>query len=105
MLSILRSGRVAVQGHATVEGRDALKLVSTDGSTAIYVDPSTYRPIVWCAPDESATFGVYEELPRGTSTEALLKPGRAATVGSRRRQRRGLPGGHRPPGRKALAAA
>jgi hypothetical protein len=77
ILGILGSGAASEEGHATVEGKDALKLVSNDGTATIFVDPQSYRPIFWTtsAPDGSTStvhFDTYETLPGTAATDALL---------------------------------
>ena len=76
ILAILESGTVSVSGHAAVGGRDALRLVSADSGTTIFVDPQTYRPIEWrtTTPEgtDATSFGTYEELPRSEANDARL---------------------------------
>jgi hypothetical protein len=68
VLGILESGLVSEDGHVTVDGRDALKLASADGTVAILVDPQTYEPFLWQmsgggnGPALTAHFDVYERL-------------------------------------------
>jgi len=68
VLGILESGLVSAEGHVTVDGRDALRLASADGTTMILVDPQTYEPILWQMSGGTngagltAHFDVYERL-------------------------------------------
>jgi hypothetical protein len=68
VLGILESGRVSEEGHVTVDGRDALKLASADGTVTILVDPQTFEPILWQMSGGgngaalTAHFDVYERL-------------------------------------------
>lgn len=76
MLSLLQSGDVAVSGHVTVDGRDALRLVSPDGQTTIDLDPQTYRPIDFRTSTPSGTdsmrFQTSEDLPRSQANDSLV---------------------------------
>jgi len=73
---LLQSGDLAVSGRATVNGRDALRLVSSDGQTEFDVDPQTYHPIEFRTSNagvpETVSFEVFEELPPSHSNEALV---------------------------------
>jgi hypothetical protein len=77
VLGILESGIVSAAGHVTVDGRDALKLASADGTVTILVDPRTYEPILWTmagGPIGSGLtvhFDVYERVP-DTQTSAIV---------------------------------
>jgi hypothetical protein len=68
VLGFLDSGEVSAGGHVTADGRDALKLASTDGTVTILVDAKTYEPILWTmagGPNGAtltAHFDVYERL-------------------------------------------
>jgi outer membrane lipoprotein-sorting protein len=76
ILALLRSGRVRVVAHVTVDGRDAIELESLGGKSTYYVDPSTYDPIQWTTKgtDGGVTyrFSVFEELPVDGGSMQLL---------------------------------
>ena len=76
VLSLLKSGRVRVVGHITVDGRDAIKLESLNGKKAYVVDASTYDPIEWTTTGTTGgvtyRFPVYEELPVDDQSMQLL---------------------------------
>jgi len=76
ILALLRSGRVVVTGHVTVDGRDAIRLESLDGKKIYIVDASTYAPIEWTTTGDGGgvtlRFGAYEELPVDTESMQLL---------------------------------
>ncbi|HKD93937.1 MAG TPA: hypothetical protein VKB43_04420 [Gaiellaceae bacterium] len=76
ILALLKSGKVQVVGHVTVDGRDAIKLESLDGKRTYVVDASTYDPIEWTTTgtDGGVTlrFSVFEELPVSDQSKALL---------------------------------
>jgi outer membrane lipoprotein-sorting protein len=72
ILALLRSGRVRVTGHVTVDGRDAIRLESLDGKKVYVVDASTYDPLEWTTGSVTLRFPVYEELPVGTDSMQLL---------------------------------
>jgi len=76
ILSLLRSGRVQVIGHVTIDGRDAIKLESLDGKEIYIVDASTYDPIEWTTRGTDGgvtlTFSAYEELPVDAQSMQLL---------------------------------
>jgi hypothetical protein len=88
VLGILQSGLVSEEGHVTVDGRDALKLASTDGTATIFIDPQTYEPILWQmsgGPNGaglSAHFDVYQRLA-DTQANATLFDLRAQHQGAR----------------------
>jgi hypothetical protein len=76
ILALLRSGRVRVVGHVTVDGRDAIRLESLDGQKVYVVDASTYDPIEWTTTGAGGgvtlRFPVYEELPVDAESMQLL---------------------------------
>jgi hypothetical protein len=72
ILALLRSGRVRVTGHVTVDGRDAIRLESLDGKKVYVVDASTYDPLEWTTGNVTLRFPVYEELPVDTDSMQLL---------------------------------
>jgi outer membrane lipoprotein-sorting protein len=67
ILALLRSGRVRVTGHVTVDGREAIRLESLDGKKVYVVDAATYDPIEWTTTGDGGgvtlRFPVYEQLP------------------------------------------
>jgi hypothetical protein len=74
ILGLLASGNVREDGHVTVDGRDAIRIVSSDGTATLAVDASTFEPIEWSVSDGSGTdvahFPTYERLP-GSDTGLL----------------------------------
>ena len=76
ILALLKSGKVRVVGHVTVDGRDAIKLESLDGKKTYIVDAATYDPIEWTSTGDGGgvtlRFPVYEELPVDTQSMQLL---------------------------------
>jgi hypothetical protein len=66
ILGLLDSGRIHEAGHVSAAGRDAIRLVSDDGSVSLLVDASTYEPIEWRVSQDGITaaaqFPVYERL-------------------------------------------
>lgn len=76
ILALLDSGRVRVTGHVTVDGRDAIRLESLDGTKIYIVDASSYAPIEWTTTGDGGSvtlrFGVYEDLPVDGDSMALL---------------------------------
>ena len=76
ILELLRSGRVRVVGHVTVDGRDAIRLESLDSKKVYVVDAATYDPIEWTTTGDGGgvtlRFPVYEELP--VDAESLKLP-------------------------------
>ena len=76
ILALLKSGKVRVVGHVTVDGRDAIELESLSGKSTYYVDPSTYDPIEWTTKgaDGGITFrfSVFEQLPVDRQSLRLL---------------------------------
>jgi len=77
VLALLRSGRVRVVGHVTVDGRDAIRLESLDGRKVYVVDAATYDPIQWKTTGDGGSvtldFPVYEELPVDPQSQQLLR--------------------------------
>jgi hypothetical protein len=77
ILALLRSGRVRVTGHVTVDGRDAIRLESLDGKKVYLVDAATYDPIEWTTTGGDGggvtlRFPVYEQLPVDAESLKLL---------------------------------
>jgi hypothetical protein len=75
ILSLLASGELHEDGHVTVQGRDAIRLVSEDGSVQLSVDAGTYEPIEWRDTAGGwtavAQFPTYEHLPSTDANRAL----------------------------------
>jgi hypothetical protein len=76
VLNLLQDGRLREDGHTTVDGRDALRLVSPDGTTTLDVDASTYEPTEWRVADHGRVmedrFTTFERLPVSDAAGALL---------------------------------
>lgn len=76
ILALLQAGKLQVVGHVTVDGRDAIKLESSDGNEVYIVDAATYDPIEWTTAGTSGgvtiRFPVYETLPVDGQTTQLL---------------------------------
>jgi outer membrane lipoprotein-sorting protein len=76
ILALLRSGRVRVTGHVTVDGRDAIRLESLDGKKVYVIDAATYDPIEWTTTGDGGgvtlRFPVYEQLPVDAESLKLL---------------------------------
>jgi hypothetical protein len=65
---LLAGGNLREEGHVTVDGRDAVRLVTSGGDVTYLVDPDTYVPLELTARlDGGGTvdlrFPVYEQLP------------------------------------------
>jgi len=75
ILSLLQSGKLHEDGHVTVGGRAAIRIVSDDGRVVLTVDASTYEPIDWRVSDGGRTavaeFSAYEKLAATDANEAL----------------------------------
>ena len=79
ILALLRSGGASVAGHATIGGKDTIEIDAAGGGTVYYVDPATYAPVELDTHGDgggtSLRFRVYEDLPAGTASSALLSLG------------------------------
>ncbi len=74
-LDMLNSGQAVEDGHETVLGRDAIRIVSKDGHEVYLVDAATYDPLEWRTTGTGGvtlTFGAYEVLPASAANLALL---------------------------------
>ncbi|MCL4368473.1 MAG: hypothetical protein M1337_04835 [Actinobacteria bacterium] len=75
-LQLLQSSLAKVGGTLTVDGRDAISIVSTDGHTTYIVDAKTNDPIEWkttgTGGGTSLRFAIYEELSPTAANQALL---------------------------------
>jgi hypothetical protein len=76
MLDLLHSGEAHEDGHVIVGGRDAIRIVSSDGKMTLIVDAATYEPIEWSwvsdGVSETSRFATYEWLPATERNLALL---------------------------------
>jgi hypothetical protein len=77
MLYLLRSGQAREDGHVSIDGRDAIRIVSTDGSMTLIVDAATSEPIEWSwmsdeGVSETSRFDTYEWLHATKGNRALL---------------------------------
>lgn len=77
MLALLRSGEAREDGHVTVGGHDAIRIVSSDGKMTLIVDAATSEPIEWSLVSdegirETSRFKTYEWLPATKRNLALL---------------------------------
>ena len=72
---LLRSPGVTVDRHSRIDGRPAIRITALRGRAVLYVEPKTYRPIVFVTHGDSGAarsitismrFGAYETLPRGS---------------------------------------
>jgi hypothetical protein len=76
ILGLLESGKVHEAGRETVNGRDAIRLVSDDETVTLLVDADTYEPIEWRVSqdgqDAVTWFPTYERLPATDANAALL---------------------------------
>ena len=76
ILGLLESGKVHEAGRETLNGRDAIRLVSDDGTVTLSVAADTYEPIEWRVTqdgqDAVTWFPTYEHLPATDANAALL---------------------------------
>jgi hypothetical protein len=76
ILVLLRSGNVHEDGRLVAGDRDAIRLVSGDGSVELVVDAGTYEPIEWRVSEGGrtavASFPTYERLPASAANRALV---------------------------------
>src|SRR5207249_537810 len=75
ILGLLQSGTLHEDGHVTVDGRDAIRIVSGDGRVLLTVDAGTYQPIDWRVSEDGQTvvahFPVYDQLAPSDASRAL----------------------------------
>jgi hypothetical protein len=75
ILSLLRSGHARVAGHATVDGRDTIKIQSADGHTTYYVAPGSYTPVELTTKGTTGgvtmRFETYQELSAHDNRDVL----------------------------------
>jgi hypothetical protein len=76
ILGLLESGKVHEAGRETLNGREAIRLVSDDETVTLSVDANTYEPIEWRVSqdgqDAVTWFPTYEHLPATDANAALL---------------------------------
>lgn len=76
VLALLDSGRVRDTGHVTVDGHDAIRLESLDGTKVYVVDAATYDPIEWTTSGDGGSvtlrFAAYDQLPVDAESLKLL---------------------------------
>jgi hypothetical protein len=72
ILALLQSGKVREDGRVTVDGRDAIRIVSTAADVILLVDAGTYEPIEWRLGGSTTRFPAYEHLAASDANEALL---------------------------------
>ncbi|MGH3117373.1 MAG: hypothetical protein ACRDQ2_09730 [Gaiellales bacterium] len=73
----MHSGEAREDGRLVVGGRDAVRIVSSDGNMTLIVDAATYEPIEWSwvsdeGVSETSRFDTYEWLPATKHNLALL---------------------------------
>ena len=73
---LLQGGKLREDGHESIDGRDAIRLVSDTADLAYLVDADTFAPIEWTSRRAGGTvtlrFHVYETLPANPENEALV---------------------------------
>jgi hypothetical protein len=83
ILDLLRSGEAREDGHITVDGHEAVRIVAPALDMRLLVDAETYQPIEWTVPVTgigthpdrgllTTTFATYERLPASDANLALL---------------------------------
>jgi hypothetical protein len=68
---LLRSGKLHEDGRESVDGREAIRMASSDGENVYLVDAKTFAPLEWRSPTlgDSIRYETYEELPAGIPIE------------------------------------
>jgi hypothetical protein len=74
---LLAGGDLREDGHISVDGRDAIRLITESGDVTYLVDPDTYVPIELSAKldgggDVDLRFPVYEDLPASALSDGLF---------------------------------
>lgn len=77
VLAMLESGDARADGHVTVDGRDAIRIVSVEKQATYLVDATTYDPIAWRTEEVGGStttlrFLAYEELPATEANRSLV---------------------------------
>jgi hypothetical protein len=74
--ALLDSGAVREDGHLTVDGRGAIRIVAAAGDMSLTVDAETYEPIEWRETGAGSTiitrFPTFERLVATDASTALL---------------------------------
>jgi hypothetical protein len=77
--SLLTSGRAHEDGRVSVDGRAAIRIVSSAPEMTLIVDADTYKPLEWQVPAAGAAghaltvrFETYEWLPATAASAALV---------------------------------
>ncbi len=74
--ALLESGAAHEDGHVSVGGRDAIRIVSTSPEMTLLVDATTCEPIEWSVTENgssiTAHFPTFEQLPPSDANTALL---------------------------------
>jgi hypothetical protein len=74
--ALLGSGAAHEDGHATVDGRDAIRIVDASGDMLLLVDAGTYEPIEWRVTGDGNTsvtrFPTFERLSSADASTDLL---------------------------------
>jgi outer membrane lipoprotein-sorting protein len=76
ILALLQSGAARETGRVEVEGREAIRIESSNGRKTYLVDAATYAPLEWTTTGDGGgvtlRFPVYEELPVDAESMRLL---------------------------------
>jgi hypothetical protein len=77
MQTMLASGDAREEGPVDVDGREAIRIVTGDGSRSLLVDAATYEPIEWTATSDDGVVvttrvETFETLPATADTLSLL---------------------------------
>jgi hypothetical protein len=76
ILLLLDSGRAREDGRTTVDGREAIRIVASEGGMMLLVDADSYEPIEWRVSENGMTteafFPTYERLPADAASADLL---------------------------------
>jgi hypothetical protein len=77
ILGLLESGAAHEAGRIEIKGREAIRIVSSDGRQVYLVDAETYVPLEWATAGNGGgvtlRFPVYEELPVDAESLRLLE--------------------------------
>jgi hypothetical protein len=74
--TMLASGRAHEDGRVSIDGRDAIRIVSSAPEMTLIVDADTYKPLEWQVPAAghalTMRFETYESLPATAANAALV---------------------------------